>query len=123
MTVDGHSMDSDSESDGGAPTTSEYVRTLRMQAGLDTAEVAQRAAVTQQWLERFEAGLVEEGLNYDLLMSLVRATQPPRPDWWDSGHEHDLHLPPDAVRNRDRNRGYWEKIEQVRAHNREVGDA
>ena len=79
------------------PTTFEYIHLLRVRSGLRVGEVARRAGVTSQWLEQFEAGLIVEGINYDQLLALVRATQPERPEWWDCGHEHDLHLPPSAV--------------------------
>lgn len=102
-------------------TTAEYLRSLRVSAGLSIGEVAERAGVDEHWLEQLEAGAVGEGPNYDLLLKLVAATQPPRPDWWDSGHEHDLHLPPGAVRDKDKHREYWRRIEQVRESNRRVG--
>lgn len=105
-------------SEGSSPTTADYVRSLRMSAGLSIAEVADRAGVEQDWLKRFEAGSVDDGPNYDLLLKLIAATQPPRPDWWDSGHEHDLHLPPGAIRDKDKHPEYWERIEQVRHSNR-----
>lgn len=101
----------------------EYVRFLRLAAGLETAEVARRAGVTEEWLSGFEAGRLVEDPTYDLLLSLVRATQPPRPEWWDSGHEHDLNLPSDAVWNRERHPDYWKKIDQVRALNRKARGA
>jgi len=48
---------------------------------------------------------------------LVRATEPPRPQWWDDGHEHDLHLPPEAIADQDRDQQYWDRIERVRSAN------
>jgi transcriptional regulator with XRE-family HTH domain len=104
----------------GAGTTAEYVRKLRCAAGLSIEEVADRAGVNEDWLERFESGELEDGLNYDLLLQLVAATQPPRPAWWDSGHEHDLNLPLDAVKDREKHPSYWRKIEAVRDANRAV---
>lgn len=103
-----------------APSSSEYVHALRARAGLSVAEVAARAGVSAVWLECFEAGLDEEGIDYGQLLTLVRATQPPRPDWWDDGHEHDLHLPSEAVVDRGGGEGYWGRIEQVRKANREA---
>lgn len=100
------------------PTTFEYVRLLRVRSGLPVEKVARRAGVTSQWLEQFEAGLILEGINYDQLLGLVRATEPERPEWWDSGHEHDLHLPSRAVRSRERYPDYWARIDQVRDENR-----
>lgn len=100
------------------PTTFEYVRLLRVRSGLNVEEVAHRAGVTSEWLEQFEAGSILEGVNYDELLALVRATEPERPEWWDSGHEHDLHLPSSAVRSRERYPDYWERIDQVRDSNR-----
>ncbi len=101
-------------------TAAEYLRSLREAAGLSTAEVAIRAGVDEAWLERLESGAVGEGPNYDLLLKLVAATQPSRPAWWDSGHEHDLHLPPGAVRDKDKHGEYWNRIEQVRESNHRV---
>ncbi len=99
-------------------TTFEYIHLLRVRSGLGVGEVARRAGVTAQWLEQFETGLIVEGINYDQLLALVRATQPERPEWWDCGHEHDLHLPPSAVRGRERHPDYWAQIDQVRDANR-----
>lgn len=101
-----------------APTTFEYVRLLRVRSGLSVEEVGRRADVSTEWLEQFEAGLIREGINYDLLLALVRAIEPERPEWWDSGHEHDLHLPSTAVRSRERYPDYWARIDQVRDANR-----
>jgi len=42
-------------------------------------------------LEEIER-LGTQRLSYEQITSLVRATQPPRPSWWDEGHEHDLSL-------------------------------
>ena len=83
-------VESGQDADGSGPTTAAYVRSLRTSAGLSVGEVAARAGVEKGWLEQFEDGTVDEGPNYDLLLRLIAATQPPRPDWWDSGHEHDL---------------------------------
>jgi transcriptional regulator with XRE-family HTH domain len=101
-------------------STSAFVRSLRVKAGLSIDEVAERAQVSPQWLERFETGLDEAGIDYDQLLALVRATQPPRPEWWDDGYEHDLHLPPESIVDRNRNPLYWARIEQVRSANREA---
>ena len=98
-------------------STSGYIRSLRIRAGLSTNEVAARAGVNTEWLHRFEAGLDEEGVNYDQLLKLAQATQPDRPEWWDDGYDHDLHLPPESVVDRSRNPEYWERIEQVRFAN------
>lgn len=74
----------------------------------------------QEWLTSFEAGSLADGRPCDLLLKLIAATQPPRPDWWDSGHDHDLNLnlPSRAVRNRHRHPEYWRKIEAVHERNR-----
>ena len=47
----------------------------------------------------------------------MQATQPPRPEWWDSGYEHDLSLPPDGHRQptTDSGRRYWERVAKVAA--------
>ena len=108
------------EAPSDAVSTSEYVRFRRASSGLSLEVVASRAGVSEEWLARFEAGQTEDGPTYDLLLGLIAATEPPRPGWWDSGHEHDLHLPADAVRDRDKRAGYWAKIEEVRRANRSV---
>jgi transcriptional regulator with XRE-family HTH domain len=107
------------ESGDSSLSTAEYLRSVRESAGLSIAEVAGRAGVDEHWLEQVEAGAVAEGPNYDLLLKLVAATQPPLPDWWDNGHEHDLHLPRTAVHDKDnKHLEYWRRIEQVRESNR-----
>ena len=106
------------DSEGDAVPTSAYIHSLRIEAGLTIDDVAQRAGVNPEWLERFEAGLDEEGINYDQLLKLTQATQPPRPEWWDDGHEHDLHIPSESVVDRAASPRYWERIEQVRRANR-----
>jgi hypothetical protein len=72
-------------------STSEFVRRHRVNAGLSVSELAVRVGVSPAWLERVEAGHGGDELTYDGLLALVRATRPPRPAWWDEGHEHDLH--------------------------------
>ncbi len=103
-----------------SPSTYEYIHSLRIGAGLSIESVAQRAGVNPQWLERFESGFEVDGVGYETLLRLVRAAQPPRPAWWDDGHEHDLHLPDWAIPHKDRHPEYWGKIERVRAANREA---
>jgi transcriptional regulator with XRE-family HTH domain len=103
-----------------SPSTRAYLRKLRNEANLSVEIVAERAGVSSTWLERFEAGIDEGDVTYDLILRIVRATQPPRPDWWDEGHEHDLHLPSWATPGRDRHPAYWAKIDKVRAANREA---
>ncbi|HAM02205.1 MAG TPA: hypothetical protein DCQ30_08265 [Acidimicrobiaceae bacterium] len=103
-----------------SPSTRAYLRKLRNEANLSIEVVAERAGVSSTWLERFEAGTDEGDISYDLILRIVRATQPPRPDWWDEGHEHDLHLPSWATPGRDHHPAYWAKIDKVRAANREA---
>jgi hypothetical protein len=99
-------------------TTSEYIRQHRLAAGLSVEELAARVRVEPTWLAAFEDGSRTEELTYELLLELVRATQPTRPEWWDSGHEHDLHLGPDPTPGGDhRSGGYWARIASVRAAN------
>ncbi len=101
-------------------TTSEYVRQQRLAAGLSVEELAARVRVEPTWLAAFEDGSRTEELSYELLLELVRATQPTRPEWWDSGHEHDLHLGPNPTPpgQEPRPTGYWSRIARVRAANR-----
>lgn len=103
-----------------SPATYEYVHSLRVGAGLSIDVVAQRAGVGSEWLERFESGFEVGGVDYETLLRLIRAVQPPRPEWWDEGHEHDLHLPDWAIPHKECHHQYWEKIEKVRTTNREA---
>jgi transcriptional regulator with XRE-family HTH domain len=104
-------------------STSEFVRRHRVNAGLSVGELAARAGVSPVWLERFEAGQGVDELTYDGLLALVRATQPPRPAWWDEGHEHDLHLGQAGVPDTSdpAAQDYWARIEAVRRANRSSG--
>lgn len=54
---------------------------------------------------------------YSQWVELVKATQPPRPEWWDDGYEHDLSLPPHGHQEPTTASGrrYWERIAGVRA--------
>ena len=47
----------------------------------------------------------------------MKATQPPRPEWWDEGYQHYLSLPPMATttRRRPAGRGTWAYIAMVRS--------
>ena len=103
-------------------STSEYIRRRRIQAGMAVESLAARAGVSASWLEGFEAGSGTEELTYDRLLALARATEPPRPEWWDEGHEHDLHLGSGApVAGSGGSSGYWVRIQAVRAANRSLG--
>jgi transcriptional regulator with XRE-family HTH domain len=108
---------------GVAPSTSDYIRQRRVGAGLSVDDLAQRAGVSPAWLASFEAGEMAEELTYDRLLVLVRATQPPRPEWWDDGHEHDLNLGPLGVpaKQTEEATDYWARIEAVRNLNRSAG--
>ncbi len=103
-----------------ALSTSEYVRRHRLDANISVEQLAARVGVSASWLTLFEAGEGTEELTYDLLLALVRATQPARPEWWDDGHEHDLQLGPVGAPEPDKTgpKGYWTRIEAVRTRNR-----
>lgn len=100
----------------------EQLRQLRQRAGMSVEEVAERAGVATARLRRLEQGLGTNSVLYDEWVKLVRATQPPRPAWWDEGHEHDLAVGEDGVMSvrSDAERAYWARIEavrgQIRAH-------
>ena len=94
----------------------EQLRELRERAGMTVEEAAARAGLSSaHWAEIEAHGTA--GFGYAEIVELVKATQPPRPDWWDEGHEHDLslgeqgHLSPKT----ERQRAYWGRIEAVRA--------
>jgi hypothetical protein len=52
--------------------------------------------VSEAWLAALEQGVGTADVPYAIWLTLVQATQPPRPDWWDEGYEHDLTLGPDG---------------------------
>jgi len=92
----------------------DYLRQLRLRAGLTTEQVGSRAGIAACELEEIER-VGTEKLSYEQVTSLVRATQPPRPSWWDEGHEHDLalvdaHLPPRSGAEIN----YWARVTSVR---------
>jgi transcriptional regulator with XRE-family HTH domain len=93
-----------------------YLRQLRERAGMTQGEVADRAGVDVGWLAEVEEHGTE-GLVYSEIVAVVRATQPPRPEWWDEGHEHDLLVGPDgyAPPRSEAERRYWQRIETVRS--------
>ncbi len=95
----------------------EQLQALRLAAGMTVAEVAERAGVDADWLRRLEAGDGTHDVLYSQWTTLVRATQPPRPEWWDEGYEHDLSLPPDGHREptTDSGRRYWARVAAVAA--------
>jgi transcriptional regulator with XRE-family HTH domain len=94
----------------------EYLRQLRVRAGMTRDEVATRAGVDVGWLAEVEQHGTED-LMYSQIVTVVRATQPPRPEWWDEGHEHDLLVGPNghAPPRSDGERRYWQRIETVRS--------
>lgn len=93
----------------------EQLRRLREQAGMTLDEVAARAGVDSRWLARIEREGTE-GLLYSEIMAIARSTQPPRPDWWDEGHEHDLQLGEGAYAGplTPEQESYWARIRAVR---------
>jgi excisionase family DNA binding protein len=94
----------------------EYLKSLRERAGMTLEEVAERAGIEPAWLDNVERNGTHD-LLYSEICNLVRATQPPRPDWWDEGYEHDLNLGPNAVVGplTPSQQEYWARIEAVRA--------
>ncbi len=94
----------------------EYLRSLRERAGMTVDEVAERAGGDPSWLSDVERNGTHD-LLYSDICNLVRATQPPRPEWWDEGYEHDLNLGPNAVVGplTPSQQEYWAHIEAVRA--------
>jgi transcriptional regulator with XRE-family HTH domain len=99
------------------PHAGEELRSLRERAGMTVEEVAARAGVDPGWLAELESGTGTREVLYSQWVELVKATQPPRPQWWDEGHEHDLSLPPDGHHDptTDTGRRYWDRIAAVRA--------
>ena len=94
----------------------QYLRSLREQGGMTLADVADRAGVDPSWLDDVERNGTY-GLVYSEICNLVRATQPPRPAWWDEGYEHDLNLGRNAVVGplTPAQQEYWARIEVVRS--------
>lgn len=95
----------------------EELRSLRERAGMTIEEVAARAGVDPGRLAELEDGAGTRDVLYSQWAKLVKATQPPRPPWWDDGYEHDLSLPPDGHHEptTDSGRRYWDRIAAVRA--------
>lgn len=95
----------------------EQLQRLRLAAGMTVAEVAERAGVDADRLSRLEAGEGTGDVLYSQWVALVQATQPPRPEWWDGGYEHDLSLPPDGHREptTDTGRRYWARVAEAAA--------
>lgn len=95
----------------------EQLQRLRAAAGMTVEQVAERAGVDGEWLRRLEAGEGTHDVLYSQWTALVRATQPPRPEWWDDGYEHDLSLPPDGHREptTDSGRRSWARVAAVAA--------
>ena len=94
----------------------QQLRRLRELVGLTITEVAAKAGVASSRLAEVEDGIGLADVSYEEWVALARATQPPRPEWWDEGHEHDLSL------GRERRgapateglRRYRERVEAVR---------
>ena len=101
----------------GSAHAGEELRVLREKAGMTVDEVAERARVDPQWVRELEAGAGTHDVLYSQWVELVKATQPPRPEWWDSGYEHDLSLPADGHHEPTTDSGlrYWERIASVAA--------
>ena len=112
-----HTEDADLDEGAEAAHAGEQLQRLRAAAGMTVEEVAERAGVDAEWLRRLEAGVGTHDVLYSQWMSLVRATQPPRPEWWDDGYEHDLSLPPAGHREptTDSGRRYWARVAAVAA--------
>lgn len=94
--------------------TGELVRRLREAAGLSVEQVAERAGIAPQRLQALETGQGVGELGFAEVCALVRATQPPRPQWWSEAFEHDLtvaRLGPPATAE---GRRYWKRVAEVR---------
>ncbi len=104
--------------EGGEPAhAGEQLQRLRRRAGMTIEEVASRAGVDPAWLAGLEAGQGTHEVLYSQWAALVRSTQPPRPEWWDEGYEHDLSLPPGGHRapTTESGRRYWARVATVAA--------
>lgn len=95
----------------------EELRWLRERAGMTIEDVAARAGVDAGWLAELENGVGTHDVVYSQWVGLAKATQPPRPEWWDEGYEHDLSLPPDGHHQPKTTSGrrYWARIAAVRS--------
>ncbi len=104
--------------------TGVWVRADRERVGMSITEMVARLRtdplrpapwVTEEWLEGIEAGVGVLDLMYDDIAALGRAADPPRPDWWEEGYEHDLgfskegHAPPRTPGYRR----YWARVATV----------
>lgn len=95
----------------------QQLRDLRLRAGLSIDQAASRAGAEPAWWAELEDGVGTTEVSYHRWLQLVRATQPPRPPWWDEGYEHDLHLGEQGIvtMRSGEERSYWDRIAAVRA--------
>jgi hypothetical protein len=79
--------------------TGVWVRAEREWAKMSRAEFVERLRTDplyprtdrdERWLADVEAGIGVLDLMYSDIAALGRASSPPRPEWWESGYEHDL---------------------------------
>lgn len=109
--------DGPADKDSEPANAGEQLQRLRLAAGMTVAQVAERAGVDVDWLVRLEAGEGTGDVLYSQWVALAQATQPPRPEWWDGGYEHDLSLPPDGhpEPTTESGRRYWARVAAVAA--------
>jgi len=107
--------------------TGVWVRAERDWAGMSRAEFVERLRTDplyprtdrdERWLTDVEAGIGVLDLHYSDIAALGRASSPPRPEWWESGYEHDLEF---AYSGRGKDtestpyrRQYWAHVITVR---------
>ncbi len=104
----------------------EHLRWMRERAGMTRAELAARVAsdpldprpyIDAEWIALVEAGSGVRDVSYGEWTALWRGTEPPRPDWWEGGYEHDLRFAWSGHREPDPDehgrRRYWARVKTV----------
>jgi hypothetical protein len=107
----------------------EHLRSDRERAGMSRAELAARARndsldprpyIDEAWITRVEADSGVQDVTFAEWMTLGRSLQPPRPDWWEEGYEHDLRFAWSGHREpvTESGRQYWARVRTVAAEGR-----
>ncbi len=112
------------------PPGGERLRRDRVAAGMNRAELAARVAsdpldprpyIDEAWIARVEAGVGVLDVSYEEWTVLWRSVEPPRPDWWEGGYEHDLYFAWSGHREPDpdehNRRQYWARVRTVAEEN------
>lgn len=105
------------------PTAGEVLRGRRELAGMTRGDLAGVSGVPEETVAAMEDRLARVTVaEWDQYRAALRATAPPRPDWWEAGAAHDATLPrPDPAVLNDDERAYWDAIDAWKAELRRGG--